>query len=174
MMFADINRPLPMVGEEFFEDGSPIRFGVGLRQVFPGDLVVVEWPLNQSLGAGNWVKGLIAKIADRETTSKYGNARGVYEAQVHLAQGWHMGAFKPELGEPDENGERQLTLVPEVKVSNLPWHWDLRTDDVPGWNIFLVGHNCEGHESRTDCMAAADRKVRFDDARKRRTERTFG
>lgn len=169
-MFADISRPLPMEGEELDGGGSPIKIMAGLRQIYAGDLLIIEWPVGQSLGTGNWIKVGLQRLDLEELGGKDPGVNRVLRAELHVSPGWHTGAYRTELGDPDEEGLRNLTLVPEVKLCNLPWMWELRTDDVPGWNAFVIGHNCKLHEEQwpaSQCGIADKRKVLFNDIRAR-------
>ena len=154
-----------MVGEQTLDDGSPIKINTGLRQIGVGDLLLIEWPVNENFGTGNWIKLGLTEIELEELGGKHPGVMRVLKATLHGEAGWHMGAYDAELGDPGASGLHSMTLTPRVRVASIPWKWELRTDDVPGWHAFVIGHNCKLHEGR-DCTVAA-RELVFSDIRAR-------
>lgn len=165
-------------GEERFEDGRLIKLAANATIITPGDLVHVEWGMQGATArefdlatVSNWVRGGLTsvrigsgdgKMPELGVTPPRMSRVGIWK--INLAAGWLMGTLEPVMeSATGRSGTHAMALKSTVHRSSITWHWELRTDDIPGWQIFVVGHKCSLHEGR-EC-GGTDRAQRFADAR---------
>lgn len=149
-IFADISPDLPIEGEERFEDGTLIKMLAGLRQIELGDVIQVNWMIEAD-GAevphlGNWIRGVVSSYEKFVVTPKGRSMARVLQGNLQFYPGWRLGRVTPEVSStPNKSGLYTLGSRTTTQMGNVYWDWSLRTDDLPGWEAFLVGHDCSKH-----------------------------
>lgn len=164
--FTTVKHDYRVPGEERFEDGKLIKLAANAKMVVPGDIIQIDWAQGDRFGYGNWVRGALLEVdVDRDHYgSKNPLERFVATWKVRLADGWLSGAYEPVAAdEPNEDGTRQMLFRPKVVYCSIPWSWELRSDDIPAWFIYVVGHECRWHHG--EACEGTDRRAMFDEVR---------
>lgn len=162
----DVDPDSRIEGEQYLSNGNLIRVHMSLKQVARGDIVQVDWMVDETdaVSLGNWVRGGVIDSDYHESGVKGGQLTRALVGAIKLDRGWRFGTVVPEVSTTyNASGLYTVSQKSTFKCGAQPWTWELRTDDIPGWNIYLAGHNCALH-AKNDCPREDYQSV-FDAAR---------